>query len=72
MRETETMDPKLYVEEFSSGDLPDDEDARPDLVIDEEDDYELSGSGDGGNSCSELSLIPGQTAFACIICCGLA
>ncbi|XP_066482477.1 syndecan-4 [Tiliqua scincoides] len=45
VRETETMDPKLYAEEIS-GDLPDDEDSRLDLIIDEEDDYEVSGSGD--------------------------
>nr|XP_020644881.1 syndecan-4 [Pogona vitticeps] len=45
VRETETMDPQLYPEELASGDLPDDEDSRPDFTIDE-DDYESSGSGD--------------------------
>ncbi|KAH0619100.1 hypothetical protein JD844_018768, partial [Phrynosoma platyrhinos] len=44
VRETETMDPQLYTEEFPSGDLPDDEDSRTDFIIDEED---SSGSGDG-------------------------
>ncbi|XP_067324266.1 syndecan-4 [Anolis sagrei] len=44
VRETETMDPQLYAEEFSSGDLPDDEDSRTDFIIDDED--ESSGSGD--------------------------
>ncbi|KAJ6661078.1 hypothetical protein lerEdw1_016879 [Lerista edwardsae] len=56
VRETETMDPKLYAEEFASGDLPDDEDSRPDLVIDEDDDYELSGSGDRGDIDAEVPL----------------
>lgn len=46
MRETETMDPQLYPEEFASGDLPDDEDSRPEFTIDEEGGDELSGSGD--------------------------
>lgn len=40
------MDPQLYPEGFASGDLPDDEDARTDLTIDEEGGDELSGSGD--------------------------
>lgn len=57
------MDPKLYAEEFASGDLPDDEDSRPDLVIDEDDDYAFSGSGDRGSSCSEWALLQGRTAF---------
>ncbi|XP_007440591.1 syndecan-4 [Python bivittatus] len=39
------MDPQLNIEEFASGDLPDDEDARSDLTIDY-DGYEVSGSGD--------------------------
>ncbi|XP_053104845.1 syndecan-4 [Hemicordylus capensis] len=46
VRETETMDPQLYAEEFPSGDLPDDEDSRPDFTIDEEDGFDASGSGD--------------------------
>ena len=45
VRETETMDPQLYAEEFPSGDLPDDEDSRPDFIIDD-DGYDSSGSGD--------------------------
>ncbi|KAM6454525.1 syndecan-4 [Liasis olivaceus] len=45
VRETEIMDPQLNIEEFASGDLPDDEDARLDLTIDY-DGYEVSGSGD--------------------------
>ncbi|XP_061487436.1 syndecan-4 [Rhineura floridana] len=58
VRETETMGPQLYVEEFPSGALPDDEDSRPELVIDE-DDYEFSGSGDEeGYSDIEDALIP--------------
>ncbi|XP_070600822.1 syndecan-4 [Erythrolamprus reginae] len=46
VRETEIMDPKLNIEEFASGDLPDDEDARSDLAIDYEEEDEFSGSGD--------------------------
>ncbi|XP_015671221.1 syndecan-4 [Protobothrops mucrosquamatus] len=46
VRETEIMDPKLNIEEFASGDLPDDEDARSDLTIDYDDVDEISGSGD--------------------------
>ncbi|XP_070797810.1 syndecan-4 [Pituophis catenifer annectens] len=46
VRETEIMDPKLNIEEFASGDLPDDEDARSDLTIDYYEDDEFSGSGD--------------------------
>uniref|UniRef100_A0ACB8F6C0 Uncharacterized protein n=1 Tax=Sphaerodactylus townsendi TaxID=933632 RepID=A0ACB8F6C0_9SAUR len=46
VRETETMDPQLFPEEFASGDLPDDEDSRPDFTIDQESDIESSGSGD--------------------------
>ncbi|XP_044296210.1 syndecan-4 isoform X2 [Varanus komodoensis] len=38
------MGPQLYTEEFSSGDLPDDEDSRPDFIIEDEDSF--SGSGD--------------------------
>ncbi|XP_063153231.1 syndecan-4 [Candoia aspera] len=44
VRETEIMDPQMNIEEFASGDLPDDEDARSDLTIDDGD-YEVSGSG---------------------------
>uniref|UniRef100_A0A8D0BQI1 Uncharacterized protein n=1 Tax=Salvator merianae TaxID=96440 RepID=A0A8D0BQI1_SALMN len=51
VRETETMDPQLYPEEFPSGDLPDDEDSRPDLVID---DYGFSGSGTGEDAEDDL------------------
>uniref|UniRef100_A0A0F7Z5K6 Syndecan n=1 Tax=Crotalus adamanteus TaxID=8729 RepID=A0A0F7Z5K6_CROAD len=40
------MDPKLNIEEFSSGDLPDDEDARSDVTTDYDDVDEISGSGD--------------------------
>ncbi|ETE61320.1 Syndecan-4 [Ophiophagus hannah] len=46
VRETEIMDPKLNIEEFASGDLPDDEDARSDLTVDYDDGDEFSGSGD--------------------------
>uniref|UniRef100_A0A8C5SMJ2 Syndecan n=1 Tax=Laticauda laticaudata TaxID=8630 RepID=A0A8C5SMJ2_LATLA len=46
VRETEIMDPKLNLEEFASGDLPDDEDARSDLTVDYNDGDEFSGSGD--------------------------
>ncbi|XP_028590874.1 syndecan-4 [Podarcis muralis] len=54
VRETETMDPQLY--EFPSGDLPDDEDSRPDFVIDE-DGYDYSGSGDEEDD-TEDALLP--------------
>uniref|UniRef100_A0A8C6VEI8 Syndecan n=1 Tax=Naja naja TaxID=35670 RepID=A0A8C6VEI8_NAJNA len=40
------MDPKLNIEEFASGVLPDDEDARSDLTDDYDDGDEFSGSGD--------------------------
>ncbi|XP_063001638.1 syndecan-4 [Elgaria multicarinata webbii] len=43
VRETETMGPQIYPEEFPSGDLPDDEDSRPDFIIEED---SFSGSGD--------------------------
>nr|XP_056701052.1 syndecan-4 [Euleptes europaea] len=52
------MDPQLYPEEFASGDLPDDEDARPDFTIDEEGDDESSGSGDDADQEVVLSSVP--------------
>ncbi|XP_077191586.1 syndecan-4 [Paroedura picta] len=58
VRETEMMDPQHYPEEFASGDLPDDEDARPDFTIDEEGADELSGSGDDEDMEDVLSSVP--------------
>ncbi|XP_015265945.1 PREDICTED: syndecan-4 [Gekko japonicus] len=58
VRETETMDPQLYPEEFASGDLPDDEDSRPEFTIDEEGGEELSGSGDDEDTEDVLSSVP--------------
>lgn len=67
MRETEIMDPKLNIEEFASGDLPDDEDARSDLTIDYDEGDEFSGSGDEqGRSFSELT--PGQIHVLLCFC----
>ncbi|XP_054836824.1 syndecan-4 [Eublepharis macularius] len=57
VRETETMDPHPYLEEFSSGDLPDDEDSWPDFIIDEGGD-ELSGSGDEEDTEDALPSVP--------------
>ncbi|XP_060086883.1 syndecan-4 [Heteronotia binoei] len=61
VRETETMDPQLYPEEFASGDLPDDEDSRPDFTIDEEGGDELSGSGDNDDTEDVLSSVPAHS-----------
>ncbi|KAL8179412.1 UNVERIFIED_CONTAM: Syndecan-4 [Gekko kuhli] len=58
VRETETMDPQLYPEEFASGDLPDDEDSRSEFTIDEEGSDELSGSGDDEDTEDVLSSVP--------------
>uniref|UniRef100_A0A8C8VFB7 Syndecan n=1 Tax=Pelusios castaneus TaxID=367368 RepID=A0A8C8VFB7_9SAUR len=60
VRETETMDPERYGEDyFSSGALPDDEDIsdpRPDIPFEEDD--ESSGSGDEDYSDADDDLPP--------------
>uniref|UniRef100_A0A0F7Z0F2 Syndecan n=1 Tax=Micrurus fulvius TaxID=8637 RepID=A0A0F7Z0F2_MICFL len=57
------MDPKLNIEEFASGDLPDDEDARSDLTVDYDDGDEFSGSGDEqGYTDMEDKLVPATSS----------
>uniref|UniRef100_A0A803TYM7 Syndecan 4 n=1 Tax=Anolis carolinensis TaxID=28377 RepID=A0A803TYM7_ANOCA len=59
------MDPQLYAGEFSSGDLPDDEDSRTDFIIDDED--ESSGSGDTEGYSDTENILRSNTDSSSVI-----